>query len=191
MNKLIVFNNISLDGYFTDARGDMSWAHQRKKDPEWDAFVRGNASGGGQLLFGRITYELMASFWPTPQAAAQYPLVAKSMNAMPKTIFSRTLKEATWSNTRLIKRGLTAEVLKMKNAPRGKSIAIFGSGTIVTQLAAENLIDEYQFVIIPIILGGGRTLFEGIKTPPALKLTSTRSFKNGNVFVTYKPVAKK
>ena len=190
MNKLIVFNNISLDGCFTDAHGDMSWAHGRKKDPEWDAFVQGNANGGGQLLFGRVTYDLMASFWPTPHAAAHNPVVAKSMNAMPKTVFSRTLSKAAWSNTRLVRRGLIAEVRKMKNVPRGKGIAIFGSGTIVTRLAAENLIDEYQFVIVPVILGGGRTLFEGIKTPPELKLTSTRTFKNGNVVVTYKPVAK-
>ena len=75
MRKLGVFESISLDGFFTDATGDMSWAHTQ--DPEWNAFVSGNASGGGALLFGRVTYQQMASFWPTPQAAQMLPEVAR------------------------------------------------------------------------------------------------------------------
>jgi len=66
MQKLIVFNNVSLDGYFVDANGDMRWAH--RPDPEWNEFAAGNASGGGTLLFGRATYDLMAGYWPTPLA---------------------------------------------------------------------------------------------------------------------------
>src|SRR5258707_1090679 len=80
VRKLIVFNHVSLDGYFVDAKGDMSWAHRNEKDPEWEAFVEGNAIGGGTLLFGRVTYELMASFWPTPPALQMFPTVAKRMN---------------------------------------------------------------------------------------------------------------
>ena len=81
MRKLIVFNNVTLDGYFADRNGDMSWAH--RQDAEWNAFVGGNASGGGALLFGRVTYELMASFWPTPAAMERAPVVAEGMNNMP------------------------------------------------------------------------------------------------------------
>ncbi len=74
MRKLIVFNMVSLDGYFVDANGDMSWAH--KQDDEWTAFVADNAKGGGELVFGRITYDLMASYWPTSVAVQNDPVVA-------------------------------------------------------------------------------------------------------------------
>jgi dihydrofolate reductase len=184
MRKLIVFNNVTLDGYFTDKSGDMSWAH--KQDPEWNAFIGENASSGGELLFGRITYEMMASFWPTPQAMQSLPVVAEGMNNSPKVVFSRTLDEAPWNNTKLVKGDLAAEVRKMKNQP-GKNIAILGSGSIVAQLAQEGLIDEYQIVLNPIALGNGRTMFDGIKKKLALKLTKTRAFSNGNVFLTYEP----
>jgi dihydrofolate reductase len=143
------------------------------------------------LLFGRVTYELMAGFWPTPHAAEHNPVVARRMNAGRKVVFSRTLGEAAWSNTRLVKRGLPAEIRKMKKQPGGKGMVILGSGYIVAQLAREGLVDEFHIVVIPIILGGGRTLFEGIKKPLDLKLTSTRAFKNGNVLLTYKPAAQK
>jgi dihydrofolate reductase len=106
MRKLVVFDTVSLDGYFVDASGDMSWAH--KDDPEWNGFVADNASAGGTLLFGRVTYELMASFWPTPQAMAMAPIVAKRMNSLPKIVFSRTLESATWSNTKIVKDGMLA-----------------------------------------------------------------------------------
>src|SRR3989304_3988652 len=96
MSKLIVFNSVTVDGYFTDKNGDMSWAH--KDDPEWNAFVAGNAKGEGILLFGRVTYELMVSFWPTPMAMELMPDVAKGMNNLPKVVFSRTLDQATWQN---------------------------------------------------------------------------------------------
>jgi dihydrofolate reductase len=124
MRKLIVFNHVSLDGYFTDAQGDMSFARNDHPDAEWDAFVASNASGGGLILFGRITYELMASFWPTPFAAETMPLVAERMNNLPKVVFSRTLDEASWNNTRLVKRDLIGEIRRMKNEP-GEDMVIF------------------------------------------------------------------
>ena len=89
MRKLVVFNQVTLDGYFADMNGDLSWAH--KNDAEWNAFVADNAKGGGLLLFGRITYELMASYWPTPYAIENDPIVAKQMNNLPKVVFSRTM----------------------------------------------------------------------------------------------------
>src|SRR6266849_1979544 len=104
MRKLIVFNHVTLDGYFTDSSGDMSWAH--KQDAEWNAFVQENASGGGELLFGRITYELMASYWPTPHAIQNAAVVAEGINNTPKVVFSRTLDKAAWNNTRLVKSGM-------------------------------------------------------------------------------------
>jgi dihydrofolate reductase len=186
MRKLIVFNQVSLDGYFVDAGGDMSWAH--KDDPEWNAFASENASGGGELVFGRITYEMMASFWPTPQAMQMMPAVAEGMNKSPKIVFSRTLDEAPWNNTRLIKGDIAARMRKLKEEA-GPGMAILGSGSIVSQLAQAGLIDEYQFVTNPIVLGGGRTMFEGVKEKLHLKLIDSRTFKNGNVLLRYEPGA--
>lgn len=182
MRKLIVFNMVSLDGYFVDANGDMSWAH--KNDEEWNAFVAGNAKSGGELVFGRVTYDLMASYWPTPVAVQNNPVVAGQMNSLPKVVFSRTLAKASWSNTRLVKDGLATEIRTMKKEP-GKNMVIFGSGSIVSQLAQEGLIDEYQIVVNPIVLGKGRTMFDGVKAKIALKLTRTRTFGNGNIFLCY------
>jgi dihydrofolate reductase len=187
MRKISVFNSISLDGYFTDEKGDMSWAH--KNDPEWNDFVAGNAKGGsGPLLFGRVTYQMMASWWPSEQALKMMPDVAQAMNNLPKVVFSRTLVEATWNNTRLVKDNLVEEVGKLKNET-GDDMVIFGSGTIISQLTQAGLIDEYQMVINPIVLGSGRTMFEGLKEKVVLKRTQTRTFDNGNVFACYQPVS--
>ncbi|AKJ01533.1 dihydrofolate reductase [Archangium gephyra] len=186
MRRLTVFNNVSLDGYFVDANGDMSWAHRANQDAEWNDFVSGNASGGGELLFGRKTYELMASFWPTPMAAQMQPLVAERMNNLSKVVFSRTLDKASWSNTTLVKGDLVAEVRKLKQAP-GQGMTLMGSGSIVAQLAQAGVIDEYQLVVNPIVLGKGRTMFEGIPEKLLLKPTKTRTFGNGNVLLCYVP----
>src|SRR5258708_20935056 len=186
MRKLTIFNNVTLDGYFVDMNGNMSWAH--KNDAEWNAFVADNAKGGGTLLFGRITYALMASFWPTPHAIENIPIVAERMNSLPKVVFSRTLDKVSWNNTKLVKGDLATEVRKMKKEP-GSGMVIMGSGSIISQLAQEGLIDEYQIVLNPIVLGKGRTMFEGIKERLNLKLSATPTFANGSVFLCYKPAA--
>jgi dihydrofolate reductase len=186
MAKLAVFNSITLDGYFTNARGDMSWAYNPHKDPEWDAFVEGNAKGGGVLLFGRITYEMMERFWPTPAALRSFPVVAERMNGCPKVVFSRTMDKPTWNNTQLVKGELLTEIQKMKKES-SSGMVILGSGSVVSQLAPEGLIDEYQIVITPVILGEGRTMFDDIKERMTLKLVQSRTFANGNVFLRYEP----
>lgn len=188
MRKLVVFNHVSLDGYFVDAAGSMRWAKGGNLDPEWNTFVAQNAGSGGTLLFGRITYDLMRSFWPTPQAMQQDPVLTERMNNLPKVVFSRTLDEASWNNTRLLKGDLATEVRKLKNES-GPGMAILGSGSIVSQLAAEGLIDEYQVVVNPTVLGKGRTMFDGIKEKLSLRPTKTRTFGNGNVYLCYEPAA--
>jgi dihydrofolate reductase len=185
MRKLIVFNNVTLDGYFTDANDDMSWAHQT--DPEWHEFIEANVHMGGGLLFGRVTYEMMASYWPTPEAIASDPVVAERMNALPKVVFSNTLMAAAWNNTTLVK-GDPAENIRMMKKLAGKDLVIFGSGTLVAQLAQEGLIDEYQIVVHPVACGAGRTLFEGIRERLNFTLTHTRTFGNGNVLLCYQTV---
>jgi dihydrofolate reductase len=186
MRKIVVFNHISLDGYFVGANGDSGWAHKNTDDPEYAKWVAGNAGGDADFLFGRITYELMAGYWPTPMAKQQAPEVADAMNKRQKLVFSKTLDKADWNNTRLIKGGLVPEVKKIKKGA-GPDILIFGSGTIISQLAAENLIDTYMMVVNPVALGKGRTMFEGIKEMKDLKLTSSRAFNNGKVLLNFEP----
>jgi dihydrofolate reductase len=189
MRKLSVFIQVSLDGFFADAKGDMSWAHKAKEDAEWSAFVASNAQSGSVLLFGRVTYQMMESYWPTPMAAQNAPEVAEGMNRSPKVVFSRTLDKAAWSNTRLVKTGMADEVRKMKSEP-GPDMAILGSGSLVSQLTAEGLIDEFKIVINPIVLGKGKTLFETVKDKVTLKRTKTQAFGNGDVLICYEPLSR-
>ncbi len=185
MRKLVVFNHVTLDGFFVDMKGDMSWAH--KNDAEWNAFVAENAGGGGQLLFGRVTYDLMAGFWPTLHAIQSMPVVAERMNNLPKVVFSKTLEKASWNNTKLVKGDIATAIRTMKKEP-GEGMVILGSGSIVSQLAQEGLIDEYQIVVNPVVLGRGKTMFDGIKRKLVLKLTKSRIFGNGNVMLCYEPM---
>jgi dihydrofolate reductase len=182
MRRLIVFNSVTLDAYFTSPTGDMSWAH--RSDPEWDAYVADNTKGESILLFGRVTYDMMASWWPSPNATKAFPVVAKKMNETQKFVFSRKMKSAEWQNTRVVNGDIAAEVRKMKSEP-GPGMTILGSGTIVAQLTDANLIDEYQVVVNPVVLGAGRTMFDGVKEMVKLRLTSSRAFKNGNLLAVY------
>ena len=183
MRKLTVFNSITLDGYFTDRDGKLDWAHTQQ-DKEWTDFVSDNARSEGELLFGRVTYEMMKAYWPTAMAAEQMPVVADHMNRARKVVFSRTMTQTDWENTRIVSGDIEEEVRRMKEAD-GRPLVLMGSGTIVTQLTDARLIDEYQFVVTPVVLGAGRTMFDGIKKSLELDLTSMRHFKNGNVLMHY------
>lgn len=186
MRRLSLFNNVTLDGFFTDANGDMGWAHERAADDEWQAFSEQNASGGGALVFGRVTYEQMEAFWPTAQAREASPALAQRMTEMEKIVFSRTRDRASWGNTTFVN-GDPAATLRTMKKEAGADLVILGSGTIASQLTAEGLIDEYKFVVNPVLLGHGRTLFDRVDKKLNLKLISTRSFRNGNLFVCYEP----
>jgi len=182
MARLSSFMSVSVDGCYADRNGDMSWAH--RTDPEMRAFTADNAKNGGMLVFGRVTYQMMASYWPTPHAAKNEPAVAEGINKLPKIVFSKTLERADWSNTTLVRGDLVREIAKLKLG--SLDLATLGSGTLVAALAEANLIDVYQLMIVPVILGDGKRLFGGLKTPPRLELESTRRFANGNVFVSYR-----
>ena len=190
MRKLSVFESVSLDGYFKTPNGDIAWMHQGGDDPEFQAFTAGNAGGGGMLLLGRTTYELFASFWPTPQAMQQMPEVAGPMNAMPKVVVSRSLQKATWNNTKVLKGDLAEEVRKLKAGP-GDGITVLGSGSIVSQLTQAGLVDEFQVVLLPVVLGEGGTMFEGVKGMLNLKLLQSRTFRNGGPYLVYEPMSRR
>jgi dihydrofolate reductase len=182
MRKLHAFETVTLDGFFTDDHNDMSWAH--KQDEEFREFTSSNARGDAELLFGRVTYEMMASFWPTPEAATRLPEVAAAMNRMRKYVFSRSVNQAAWQNTTLVKGDPVAETARLKREA-GPDLVVMGSGSIVSQLAQARLIDEYQIVLNPLVLGRGRTLFATVDDRLPLRLTQTRTFKNGNVVLWY------
>ena len=184
MRKLSVFNLVTLDGYFAGEGGDISW---HMVDEEFQELANAASNSGNTLLFGRVTYELMAGFWPTPEAIRTDPIVAAGMNKAEKIVFSRTLQKADWNNTRLVMDDMLAEVRRLKQGT-GKELTVLGSGSIVSQLAQEGLIDEYQVLVNPVVIGKGRTMFEGIRDRIGLKLVKTRTFGNGNVLLTYEPV---
>lgn len=184
MRHLSVFNNVTLDGFFSGPDGDLRWGYAGSDDPEYRAFVAENAQGGGALVFGRVTYELMAGWWPTPAAAQMDPVVAEKMNTSPKVVFSRTLGRATWANTTLLRGDAATEMRRLKGE-EGPDMVILGSGRIVAALAHEGLIDEYQILVNPVALGKGRTMFEGLEEPMSLALTESRAFGNGKVFLRY------
>ena len=184
MRHLSVFNNVTLDGYFSGPGGDFRWAHAGSDDPEYQAFVAENAKGGGALVLGRVTYELMAGWWPTPAAAQMDPVVAGQMNALPKVVFSRTLASASWANTTLLREDAAAAMRRLKTEA-GPDLVILGSGRVVAALAREGLIDEYQLLVNPVVLGKGRTMFDGLDEPMPLRLTESRAFRNGKVFLRY------
>lgn len=135
-------------------------------------------------MFGRKTYELMKSYWPTDEARQRMPEVAAGMEAMEKVVFSRSLKEPGWKNARIVNGDLVEEVRKLKEGA-GHPLLILGSGSIVSQLTKERLIDSYTMVIWPIVLGAGRTMFEGVEGVVDLKKVDEKTFANGNIVATY------
>lgn len=183
MRRLTVFNFVTLNGYYKGPNGDISWHRHGAEENEYAAE---GLKSGSTLLFGRVTYELMASYWPTPVAIKNDPIVAEGMNKADKIVFSRTLKKAEWNNSRLVKDNIEEEIKKMKQMP-GKDMTLLGSGSIVTQFAEQGLIDEYQIMVDPVVLGEGTSIFHGITHKLDLKLTTTRTFGSGVVLLCYQP----
>ncbi len=181
MSRLFSFNMVSLDGYFEGAtKWDLGWHHV---DNEFNEFAIAQLNEIGTLLFGRVTYEGMAGYWSSPEAAKNDPTVAGLMNQIPKIVFSKTLDKAEWSNTRLIKDNIADEVSRLKKQS-GKDLAVFGSANLMSALMRMNLIDEHRVMVNPVVLGSGTPLFQ-TKNKFDLKLIKTRAFRNGNVLLCY------
>jgi dihydrofolate reductase len=182
MRKVNVFNFITLNGFYKGPNDDTSW-HEHGKKEEGD-FAAEGAKSKSTLLFGRKTYEMMASFWPTPAGQQLAPEVAEGMNESEKIVFSRTLKKADWKNTTLVKENMVKAVRDLKGKS-GSDMVILGSGSIVTQLADAGLIDTFQYMIDPVALGNGTPIFKDMKKKLDLKLVQSRIFKSGAVLLTY------
>lgn len=185
MRKIIVFNLVTVDGFFAGPNGEIDWHNY---DEEIGAFSMTQMQTLGALIFGRTTYDLMASYWPTPEGMQSEPVVAEIMNSIPKIVFSKALSEVSdgplWKNVQIM-REIDPEEIKKLKAQDGKDIAIFGSGTIVQQMTNLGLIDEYRLMVNPLILGNGKPLFKDVTNRVSLKLVDSRQFKNGNVLLTY------
>lgn len=181
MRKIIVFDNVTLDGFIAGPNGELDWAIRNDEVTQYSK--EGHASID-MFLFGRVTYEMMASFWPTPAGKSANPVFAKSLNNTPKIVFSTTLQTADWQNTEIRNELNKDEILKLKQQP-GKNMMIFGSGTFVEHLTNLGLIDEYQLMVNPVLLGKGKPLFKGIKDRITMKLIKTRTFSNGIVLLHY------
>jgi dihydrofolate reductase len=181
MGKLTVFNFITLNGCYKGSDGDTSW---HSHGAEENIYSEEMLAQNNILLFGRVTYELMRSFWPTPDAAKIYPVVAEGMNKAEKIVFSSTMTDPGWNNARIVS-DLESEVRKLKEG--SKDLALLGSGTILTQLAEQGLIDGYELMIDPIVIANGTPIFNNIQRQLKLRHTTTRTFKSGVVVLCYEP----
>lgn len=187
MAKLNSFTFVTLNGYYKGPQEDISW--HKDNDPEKDSYAVKGAGSGGTLIFGRKTYDMMVAFWPTPAAEKSMPEVAKGMNNANKIVFSRTMKNADWKNTKIVKDDMIEEIKKLKKQS-DKDLTIIGSGSIVGQLAEEGLIDQYLLMVDPIVIGEGTALFSNIHNNLHLKLVDSKIFKSGVLVLTYAPAKK-
>ena len=172
---------MTLNGFYKGAGGDISWNGHRGGE-ERD-FAVDSGSQGAILLMGRVTYEMMTQWWPTPAAIAADPEMAATMNDAEKIVFSRSLRKADWA--KLVKEDAVDYVRKLKQTP-GPSLCVLGSGTLITQLAKAALVDEFQFMINPVTIETGASI---LPLPMQLDLVSARPFSTGSVLLTYKPAA--
>ena len=190
MRKVILSNNVTLDGFFEGPNKELDWHIVDEEGKEYAIDLLGNVDA---LLFGRVTYQLMADYWP---AAATNPSTPKSdleiadkMNNLPKIVFSKTLQEVKWNNSSLVKENIVEEISKMKQQT-GKDMVIFGSGSIVSIFMQHGLIDEYRIIVNPVVLGSGKPLFKGINEKHNLKLLKTEVLGSGVVILYYQPIGK-
>ncbi|TGM58430.1 dihydrofolate reductase family protein [Leptospira adleri] len=183
MRKIIFQMMITADGYYEGPNGEIDW---HVVDEEFNDYAIDFLNQIDALLFGRITYQLMANYWPADEAVQNDPIVANRMNEIKKLVASRTLKSVNWKNSELISGDVEEEVLKLKRQP-GKDIAVFGSSELGIFLVREGLIDEFRIFVNPILLGKGKPLFLGLSNPQKLKLLKTRTFNSGNMLLYYGP----
>lgn len=175
---------MTADGFFAGPNGEIDW---HVVDAEFNEYAIAMLHDAGTILFGRVTYEMMANYWPTVQALTDDPIVADQMNNLQKIVFSKTQGNLAWNNATVMGDIVPEEILKIKQRVP-KDILILGSGTIVSALAELGLIDEYRFIVNPIVLGHGKALFGGIKERIKLKFLRMKTFISGNVLLYYEPV---
>lgn len=182
MARLIMWNLMTLDGFVEGPNRDISW-HEDVWGEELEQLSIQQLNEAGGLLFGRVTYELMASHWPSATGT-----VAEFMNAAPKYVFSRTVKKSSWNNTQIFTDDAPGTVARLKR-DSARDIFLFGSADLAATLIPHGLIDEFRIALNPVILGGGTPLFKpGEKV--RLELIDCRPLSTGIVILRYVPAAK-
>lgn len=183
MRRLFAFNMVTLDGFFEGPNQEIDW--HNADNEEFNEFAIEQTSSVDTLLFGRITYQLMASYWPTETAMSADPIVAELMNRLSKIVFSRTLERVEWNNTRLIRENAHKEIQYLKSQP-GKDMAIFGSADLISSIM--DVIDEHRLMVNPVLLRRGSPLFKSAGDRTRLQLVDSRIFRSGNVLLSYQPI---
>ena len=187
MRKIITTTWVTLDGFIAGPNGEMDWVIV---DDEMGTYEDDIVSAADTLLLGRVTYQSFAGSWPhvpdNPNASEGEKQYARKLNAMRKIVFSKTLPTAEWNNSSLMKEVLPEEITKLKQEP-GRDMLIYGSASIVRTLTNLGLIDEYQVLVHPVVLGGGKPLFQDIRDRRKLQLVKTKTFPSGVVGLYYQP----
>ena len=187
MRKIITTTWVTLDGFIAGPNEEMDWVIV---DEEMGTYEDEVVSAADTLLLGRVTYQSFAGSWPyVPDNPAAHPgekEYARKLNAMRKIVFSKTLPTVEWNNSSLVKEVLPEDITKLKQEP-GRDMLIYGSASLVRTLTNHGLIDEYQLLVHPVVLGGGKPLFQDIKERKKLKLVKTKTFPSGVIGLYYQP----
>jgi dihydrofolate reductase len=190
VRKIIVSERITLDGYIAGLRGEMDWMEEFFDEAlaNYESELQKSVD---TTLFGRETYQGFESYWPkvaldpdSPKGLAEY---AQQLNAMRKVVFSKTLSRVEWNNSVLVHEIDPEEITKMKQGPGGDMV-IYGSASIVQTLNNLRLIDRYQLLVFPVVLGSGKPLFHNISHKVKLSLMSSTTHPSGVVLLTYEPI---
>jgi len=182
MRKIVVSEGVSLDGVF-EAETMGKWAVPHYSE-ERDEFVRGSVLASDTLLLGRKTYDIQAWYWPN-QKEDKYG-IANHKNNIAKYVVTSTPLQAQWNNSTIINKNVVEEIARLKEQP-GKDILIEGSATLVESLAQAGLVDEFRFMVHPVIVGSGKRFFKEGMGMTNLKLIESKPIKLGVVLLTYEP----
>jgi dihydrofolate reductase len=180
MRAIVVSVWMSLDGVF-DANTMEQWFNPYESE-ERGEYIKNNVLTSDAVLVGRVTYEMLAGYWPNLKNNEFG--IADKLNSMPKYVVSSTLKEASWNNSTVLKGNLVDEVTRLKHQPSG-SIIVFGSATLVQALIRAGLVDEFRFLVHPVMAGSGKRFFREGMGPSGLSLEKTQTFPNGVVYFSY------
>lgn len=185
MRKVVAFMHVSLDGFVGRTNGELNWV---RIDEEINPYVDQLIRTADTALYGRTTYQMMHSYWPTvptdPSSGQREIEHAHWVERVAKIVFSTTLERADWNNTTLVKDHISEEIKKLKAVP-GKDLMIFGSPRLTHSFMALDLIDEYRLTVNPVVLGSGIPLFAGQIKPVNLRLLESRAFRSGVVALGY------
>jgi dihydrofolate reductase len=183
MRKIILMMSVSVDGFFEGPNRELDW---QLVDEELHSHFNEELSAMGAFLDGRVTYELMAGFWPTadtdPSSSGPVVEFARIWRDMRKIVYSRSLERADW-NTTIVRDVIAEEVLELKAQPGGDLVV--GGADLATTFMRLDLIDEYRLYVHPVVIGRGKPLFPASEQQISLRLAETRTFGSGVVLLRY------